>query len=196
MLTDNVEQELLQLVTRCQNRESLADKLGVTIQARYQTGVRALFLGTSGTGKTLAASWLATRLGMPLYRVDLASVISKYIGETEANLAKLLAKAEQSEIVLLFDEADALFGKRTDIKDANDRFANSQTNYLLQRIETYRASSYSPATVVPVSIPGLAVDSIKWWSSHHPVRVNVASSGIATWVKSMSLVQSNAINWP
>ncbi len=138
ILTESVEHELLQLVTRCQNRESLANNLGVTIQARYQTGVRSLFLGASGTGKTLAASWLATRLGLPLYRVDLASVISKYIGETEANLAKLLAKAEQSEIVLLFDEADALFGKRTDIKDSNDRFANSQTNYLLQRIETYR----------------------------------------------------------
>jgi SpoVK/Ycf46/Vps4 family AAA+-type ATPase len=91
----------------------------------------------SGTGKTLAAGWLATQLGLPLYRVDLAAVTSKYIGETEKNLAQLLARAEQAEVILLFDEADSLFGKRTDVKEANDRFANAQTNYLLQRIETF-----------------------------------------------------------
>src|SRR5262249_57421353 len=74
---------------------------------------------------------------VPLYRVDLASVTSKYIGETEKNLAQLLARAEQAEVVLLFDEADSLFGKRTDVNEANDRFANAQTNYLLQRIESF-----------------------------------------------------------
>ena len=74
---------------------------------------------------------------MPLYRVDLAAVTSKYIGETEKNLAQLLARAEHDEIVLLFDEADSLFGKRTDVHEANDRFANAQTNYLLQRMETF-----------------------------------------------------------
>ncbi|MFL5496201.1 MAG: ATP-binding protein [Gemmatimonadales bacterium] len=129
--------ELEHLLLRCRVRDGLADELGVTAAARYTPGVRALFVGPSGTGKTLAASWLATHLGMPLYRVDLASVTSKYIGETEKNLAVLLARAEQAEVVLLFDEADAMFGKRTDVKDANDRFANAQTNYLLQRIETY-----------------------------------------------------------
>ena len=99
--------------------------------------MRALLVGPSGTGKTLAAGWLATRLGLPLYRVDLASVTSKYIGETEKNLAQLFARAEHAEGVLLFDEADSLFGKRTDVKEANDRFANAQTNYLLQRIESF-----------------------------------------------------------
>jgi SpoVK/Ycf46/Vps4 family AAA+-type ATPase len=94
-------------------------------------------VGPSGTGKTLAASWLATRLGIPLFRVDLAAITSKYIGETEKNLSQLLARAEQSEVLLLFDEADSLFGKRTDISDSNDRFANAQTNYLLQRMESY-----------------------------------------------------------
>jgi SpoVK/Ycf46/Vps4 family AAA+-type ATPase len=74
---------------------------------------------------------------LPLYRVDLASVTSKYIGETEKNLAQLFARAEDAEVVLLFDEADALFGSRTDVRDANDRFANAQTNYLLQRIESF-----------------------------------------------------------
>lgn len=138
VLSKSVYQELQQLVARCRSRENLDAGLGVTIKARYQQGVRCLLVGPSGTGKTLVAGWLGTRLGLPLYRVDLASVVSKYIGETEKNLATLLSRAEHSEIVLLFDEADSLFGKRTDIKDSNDRFANSQTNYLLQRIEFYR----------------------------------------------------------
>lgn len=138
VLSKTVNQELQQLVARCRWREELHAHLGATIQSRYQQGVRCLLVGPSGTGKTLVAGWLATKLGLPLYRVDLASVVSKYIGETEKNLATLMARAEHSEIVLLFDEADSLFGKRTDIKDSNDRFANSQTNYLLQRIEFYR----------------------------------------------------------
>lgn len=138
VLSKSVNQELQQLVARCRSREDLDVGLGITIKARYQQGVRCLLVGPSGTGKTLVAGWLATRLGLPLYRVDIASVVSKYIGETEKNLATLLSRAEHSEIVLLFDEADSLFGKRTDIKDSNDRFANSQTNYLLQRIEFYR----------------------------------------------------------
>ncbi len=138
VLPGSVKQELQQLLARCRGREHLEEGLGITIKARYQQGVRSLMTGQSGTGKTLAASWLATQLGLPLYRVDLAAVVSKYIGETEKNLAALLARAEHSEIVLLFDEADSLFGKRTDVKDSNDRFANSQTNYLLQRIEFYR----------------------------------------------------------
>lgn len=129
--------ELELLVTRCRLREALTTGLGTSAKARYRPGVRALFTGNSGTGKTLAASWLATELGSPLYRVDVASVVSKYIGETEKNLAQLLARAEHSEVMLLFDEADSLFGKRTEVRQANDRFANTQTNYLLQRMESY-----------------------------------------------------------
>jgi len=129
--------ELQRLLLRCHAREDLAQGLGITAATRYRPGVRALFCGPSGTGKTLAAGWLATRLGLPLYRVDLASVTSKYIGETEKNLAQLLARAEHAEVVLLFDEADSMFGKRTDVKESNDRFANAQTNYLLQRIESF-----------------------------------------------------------
>jgi hypothetical protein len=129
--------ELESLTARCLGRDALVDGLGPASRARYRPGVRALFVGPSGTGKTLAAAWLATRLGLPIYRVDLASVTSKYIGETEKNLAQLFARAEHAEVVLLFDEADSLFGKRTDVTDANDRFANGQTNYLLSRIESY-----------------------------------------------------------
>jgi hypothetical protein len=118
--------------------------LGPAARARYRPGVRALLVGPSGTGKTLAVGWLATRLALPLYRVDLASITSKYIGETEKNLAQLFARAEHAEGVLLFDEADSLFGKRTDVKEANDRFANAQ-KLPLQRIESFEGSS-SPAT--------------------------------------------------
>jgi hypothetical protein len=125
------------LLDRCRSRDRIGESLGASITARYQPGVRALFVGPSGTGKTLAASWVATRLGLPIYRVDLASVTSKYIGETEKNLAQLLARAEQAEIILLFDEADSLFGKRTEVTDARDRYANLEVSYLLQRLEVY-----------------------------------------------------------
>ena len=137
VMTATLREELGRLLRRCRNRDRLVSGLGASAVARYKPGVRALFVGPSGTGKTLAAGWLATRLGMPLYRVDLAAVTSKYIGETEKNLAQLLARAEHDEIILLFDEADSLFAKRTDVREANDRFANAQTNYLLQRIETF-----------------------------------------------------------
>lgn len=137
VLSPELRAELENLLARCHYRDGLVANLGAAAAARYTAGVRALFVGPSGTGKTLAAGWLATRLGLPLYRVDLANINSKYIGETEKNLARLLARAERTEAVLLFDEADSLFGKRTDIRESNDRFANTQTNYLLQRIETF-----------------------------------------------------------
>jgi SpoVK/Ycf46/Vps4 family AAA+-type ATPase len=135
--SDGLRQELELLLLRCRGRDQLVEGLGEAARVRFHPGVKALLVGPSGTGKTLAASWLTSRLGLPLYRVDLAAITSKYIGETEKNLADLLARAEQAEVVLLFDEADSLFGKRTEVREANDRFANAQTNYLLQRIETY-----------------------------------------------------------
>ncbi|MDQ8021912.1 MAG: ATP-binding protein [Moraxellaceae bacterium] len=132
-----LQAELQALKQRCLVRDGLADDLGPAARTRYRCGVKALLVGPSGTGKTLAVGWLATQLGLPLYRVDLASMTSKYIGETEKNLAQLFARAEHAEVVLLFDEADSLFGKRTDVKESNDRFANAQTNYLLQRVESF-----------------------------------------------------------
>ncbi len=137
VVTEVLKSDLGAMVARCRARDNLVKGLGISSATRYKPGVRSLFVGPSGTGKTLAAGWLATKLGLPLFRVDLAAVTSKYIGETEKNLSQLLARAEQSEVILLFDEADSLFGKRTDVQQANDRFANAQTNYLLQRIETY-----------------------------------------------------------
>jgi hypothetical protein len=137
VLTPQLRADLEAFAARCLARDGAVHGLGPAARARFRPGVRALFVGPSGTGKSLAVGWLATRLGLPLYRVDLASVTSKYIGETEKNLAQLFARAEHAEVVLMFDEADSLFGKRTDVKDSNDRFANAQTNYLLSRIESY-----------------------------------------------------------
>jgi hypothetical protein len=125
------------LVARARLRDRLHADLGPAVTARYRPGLRALFVGESGTGKTLAAHWFAGRLGLPLYRVDLAALTSKWIGETEKNLSEVLGAAEHADAVLLFDEADALFAARTDISDAHDRHANAQTNYLLQRIEEF-----------------------------------------------------------
>ena len=137
ILAPRVRADLDAFLARARYREALVDGLGVASRTRYRTGLKALMVGPSGTGKTLAAGWIAGKLGLPLYRVDLASVVSKYIGETEQNLAELLARAEAAEVLLFFDEADSLFGKRTEVRQSTDRFANSQTNYLLQRIEAY-----------------------------------------------------------
>src|SRR5262249_18959074 len=101
-------------------------------------GVTALFAGESGTGKTLAAEVLARELGLDLYRIDLAATVSKYIGETEKNLRRVFDAAEASGAGLLFDEADALFGKRGEGEDGHDRYANLEVAYLLQRMESYR----------------------------------------------------------
>lgn len=132
-----LQRELQLALAHCRWREPGGQALGPAVRARWAGGVKLLLIGPSGTGKTLAARWLAESLGKPLYRVDLAAVTSKYIGESEKNLSQLLSRAEQLDCVLLFDEADALFGARTEVKQANDRFANTQTNYLLQRIEEF-----------------------------------------------------------
>jgi SpoVK/Ycf46/Vps4 family AAA+-type ATPase len=100
-------------------------------------GISALFAGPSGTGKTMAAEVLANHLRLNLYRIDLSAVVSKYIGETEKNLRRLFDAAEDGGAILFFDEADALFGKRSEVKDSHDRYANIEINYLLQRMESY-----------------------------------------------------------
>jgi len=100
-------------------------------------GISALFAGDSGTGKSMAAEVLASDLGLDLYRIDLSAVVSKYIGETEKNLRGLFDAAQGGGVILFFDEADALFGKRSEVKDAHDRYANIETNYLLQRMEQF-----------------------------------------------------------
>jgi AAA+ superfamily predicted ATPase len=107
------------------------------MRKRIKPGYRALFFGPPGTGKTLTATLLGKHTGKDVFRIDLSRVVSKYIGETEKNLSRLFAKAENKNWILFFDEADALFGKRTDIRDAHDKYANQEVAYLLQRIESY-----------------------------------------------------------
>mgnify|MGYP000282242412 CR=1 FL=1 len=126
-----------EVVLRARRREDLWDDLGPTLAATPSPGVRALFVGESGTGKTLAATHIATRLGAPLFRVDLSAVMNKYIGESEKNLGQLLDRAAAADVVLLFDEADAVFGRRSDGKDTGERYANMLTDFLLTRIETH-----------------------------------------------------------
>ncbi len=108
------------------------------MQDRLKPGYRVLFYGPPGTGKTLAATLLGKYTGKDVYKIDLSMVISKFIGETEKNLANLFAKAENHDWILFFDEADALFGKRTNVRDAHDKYANQEVSYLLQRVETYK----------------------------------------------------------
>jgi ATP-dependent 26S proteasome regulatory subunit len=110
---------------------------GFAKKLRHGRGLSALFAGPSGTGKTMAAEVLAGELGFDLYRIDLSGVVSKYIGETEKNLSRIFAEAETANAILFFDEADALFGKRTEVADAHDRYANIETSYLLQKMEEY-----------------------------------------------------------
>jgi SpoVK/Ycf46/Vps4 family AAA+-type ATPase len=105
--------------------------------SRLGRGVAALFAGQSGTGKTMAAEVIANDLGLELYKIDLAGLVSKYIGETEKNLAKIFEEASDTNAILFFDEADAVFGKRTEVKDSHDRYANIEVSYLLQKIEEY-----------------------------------------------------------
>jgi len=136
--TETTITKLSELARRCRHRERLLEYLGPAFYSNKNRGVRALFTGVSGTGKTLAAKILAAELGMDLYRVDLAAVINKYIGETEKNLHHVLSRAEALDVILLLDEGDALLGNRTEVKSANDRYANLETNYLLQRLEYYQ----------------------------------------------------------
>jgi len=113
-----------------------------TIAAQLQKSLpvknkRILFVGAPGTGKKIAASLIGQQLGIDVYRIDLSMVVSKYIGETEKNLKKIFDEAEHKNWILFFDEADALFGKRTNVRDAHDKYANQEIAYLLQRIENY-----------------------------------------------------------
>lgn len=116
------------------NAQTLEDEV---LKRKLKPGYRAMFYGPSGTGKTLTASLLGKQFGKDVYRIDLSQIVSKYIGETEKNLEKIFEKAEYKDWILFFDEADALFGKRTNVQNAHDRYANQEVSYLLQRVEDY-----------------------------------------------------------
>jgi len=126
-----------QIAGQVRERHKVYDKWGFASKMNRGFGISALFTGESGTGKTMAAEVIANELRLNLYRIDLSAVVSKYIGETEKNLRKLFDAAEQGGSILFFDEADALFGKRSEVKDSHDRYANIEINYLLQRMEAF-----------------------------------------------------------
>jgi AAA+ superfamily predicted ATPase len=135
VLAEQAREQIVELEDWVRHGRRLAEEWGMG--KRLRPGYRALFHGPSGTGKTLTATLLGKSTGRDVYRVDLSTVVSKYIGETEKNLAALFDRAEQRDWILFFDEADALFGKRTGVKDAHDRYANQEVSYLLQRVEDF-----------------------------------------------------------
>ena len=137
ILPEHQKSILRQITAHVRNRLKVCEDWGFARKGARGMGLSTLFAGESGTGKTMAAEVLADELHLDLYRIDLSSVVSKYIGETEKNLRKVFDAAEDSGAILLFDEADALFGKRSEVKDSHDRYANIEVSYLLQRMEAY-----------------------------------------------------------
>lgn len=138
VLPDEQHQILREIAIHVRQRMKVYETWGFAARSARGLGISALFSGPSGTGKTMAAEVLANELHLDLYRIDLSVVVSKYIGETEKNLRRLFDAAEEGGAILLFDEADALFGKRSEVKDSHDRYANLEVSYLLQRMEAYR----------------------------------------------------------
>ena len=138
ILPEQQKQTLRQIASHVGHRMKVYETWGFAAKDRRGLGISALFAGESGTGKTMAAEVLANELNLDLYRIDLSAVVSKYIGETEKNLKQVFDAAEEGGAVLLFDEADALFGKRSDVKDSHDRYANIEVSYLLQLMESYQ----------------------------------------------------------
>jgi hypothetical protein len=141
VLPDEQMKTMRQIAGQVRSRHQVYQDWGFGRAMSRGFGINALFAGESGTGKTMAAEVLANDLALNLYRIDLSAVVSKYIGETEKNLRKLFDAAEEGGAILFFDEADALFGKRSEVKDAHDRYANIEINYLLQRIEAFSGLS-------------------------------------------------------
>jgi SpoVK/Ycf46/Vps4 family AAA+-type ATPase len=129
--------QLREICQAVEYRSLLYDEWGFEEKLSLGKGLSLLFAGPSGTGKTMAAEILAGELGLDLYKIDLSTIVSKYIGETEKNLSRIFAEAATSNAILFFDEADALFGKRSEVRDSHDRYANIEINYLLQRMEEY-----------------------------------------------------------
>jgi ATP-dependent 26S proteasome regulatory subunit len=128
---------LVEMVARVRHRHQVLDSWGFASKVGKGTGTTTLLSGPPGTGKTMIAGLVAQELGLDLYQADLSKIVSKYIGETEQRLAELFDAAEHGQAIILFDEADSLFGKRTDVRSSNDRYANLETNYLLQRLEAF-----------------------------------------------------------
>lgn len=137
ILPDDVRDILREIVATVRGRPQVLEEWGVGKKLASSNGITVLFGGPPGTGKTMAAEVIAGELRLDLYKIDLSTVVSKYIGETEKNLERIFSEAESSNAILFFDEADALFGKRSEVRDSHDRYANIEISYLLQRMEAY-----------------------------------------------------------
>jgi hypothetical protein len=184
VLPKEQHQSLLDILTHVRQRTTVYEQWGFAGKTSRGLGITALFAGPSGTGKTMASEILARELHLDLYRIDLSAVVSKYIGETEKNMRRVFDAAEEGGAVLLFDEADALFGKRSEVKDSHDRYANLEVSYLLQRMEAYRGlailttnfrDALDPAFlrrlrfIVQFPFPELA-ERIRLWQSVFPAK--------------------------
>ncbi|WP_294333097.1 ATP-binding protein [uncultured Chryseobacterium sp.] len=178
------------------------------MQKKLKPGFRVLFYGDPGTGKTLAASLLGKYTGRPVFRVDVSMLVSKYIGETEKQLAKLFDKAENKNWILFFDEADAIFGKRTSVKDAHDKYANQEVSYLLQRIETFsgliilasnfknnmdQAFSRRFHSCIKFSNPKHE-ERLRIWQQNLPVQLHLEDINLEQIAKRYELTGSNIMN--
>jgi AAA+ superfamily predicted ATPase len=205
VLPERTMAPLREIAVHVRRRTRVYEEWGFAAKSSRGLGVGAMFAGPSGTGKTLAAEVLANELRLDLYRIDLSQVVSKYIGETEKNLRRVFDAAEDGGAVLLFDEADALFGRRSEVKDSHDRYANIEVSYLLQRMEEYRGlailttnrkDALDPAFlrrirfVVPFPFPDAALRERIWrcifppatpteeLDAHRLSRLNVAGGNI------------------
>ncbi len=136
-LPEELLDSLREFISRARHRRTVYEEWGYDAKMTTSRGLTALFYGPPGTGKTMVAGVIAQELGLDMYRVDLARVVSKWVGETEKNLAEVFDAAEDGQVLILFDEADSLFAKRTDVRTSNDRYANLEVNYLLQRLDTF-----------------------------------------------------------
>ncbi|MCA9558290.1 MAG: ATP-binding protein, partial [Myxococcales bacterium] len=141
VLPDEVMESLKDIIAQAKHRERVFDDWGMRRKMSYGRGLACMFSGPPGTGKTMMAALIAKTLGRELYKVDVSRIVSKWVGETEKNLARVFDEAEKAQVILLFDEADSLFSSRTEVKGSNDRFANMEVNYLLQRMESYDGMS-------------------------------------------------------
>lgn len=183
VLPDEELNLLHQIVEQVRHRSQVYQTWGFQQRMNRGLGISALFAGESGTGKTMAAEVIANDLQLNLYRIDLSAVVSKYIGETEKNLRRLFDAAEDGGTILFFDEADALFGKRSEVKDSHDRYANIEINYLLQRIESYQGlailatnlkNALDPAFmrrlrfIINFPFPGVKERSLIWQKAFPP----------------------------
>jgi hypothetical protein len=190
ILSDDMRASLRELVGRVRCRSTVLERWGMERVASSARGITALFQGGPGTGKTLAAGALARELGFELWRVDLSRVLSRWLGETEKNLGAVFDAAEEGEIILLFDEADSLFGKRTEVRSSHDRYANAEVNYLLQRLDSFSGlavlTTNFGAAIDPAFRRRLSLhlqfpfpdedERLRLWRAHLPPAVPVAGA--------------------